>query len=230
MNPQSNILLLVSRDESVCTAFREGIGTREAGLQIRVAATLEEARRMAGETGPALIVLDESACRASEEAASCRAPRFEAGVMLLEDLAPIVVLASPEHAGEIAPLLTAGAAEFIARDGNFLSCTLAVFDRRLQEQRENSPVAQSPPAVPGNGFEEDFAELLRHELNNPLTGILGNAELLLAEVRRRKDGRMPQGAQQRLETITDLAVRLRDTVRRLSQYWEQKHAHLRTSA
>jgi len=67
---------------------------------------------------------------------------------------------------------------------------------------------------------EDFGELLRHELNNPLTGILGNAELLLSEIRRKTDGRMPHGAPQRLETIAALAVRLRETVRRLSQEWE----------
>jgi signal transduction histidine kinase len=67
---------------------------------------------------------------------------------------------------------------------------------------------------------EDFGQLLRHELNNPLTGILGNAELLLSEVRRRNDGQMPQGGQMRLETIAALAVRLRETVRRLSQEWE----------
>jgi signal transduction histidine kinase len=40
---------------------------------------------------------------------------------------------------------------------------------------------------------EEFGQLLRHERNNPLSGILGNAELLLSE------------------------VRLRETVRRLSQ-------------
>jgi len=68
---------------------------------------------------------------------------------------------------------------------------------------------------------EDFGQLLRHELNNPLTGILGNAELLLSEVRRKNDGRLPQGGQVRLETIAALAVRLRETVRRLSQQWEQ---------
>jgi DNA-binding NtrC family response regulator len=67
---------------------------------------------------------------------------------------------------------------------------------------------------------EAFGEVPRHELNNPLTGILGNAELLLAEVRRKDDGRMPRGGQQRLETIGALAVRLRETVRRLSQDWE----------
>jgi signal transduction histidine kinase len=66
---------------------------------------------------------------------------------------------------------------------------------------------------------EAFGRLLRHEMNNPLTGILSNAELLLAEVRRKNDGRLPSG-QQRLETIAALAVRLRETVRRLSQECE----------
>jgi len=69
---------------------------------------------------------------------------------------------------------------------------------------------------------EDFGEVLRHELNNPLTGILGNAELLLSEIRRKSDGCLPQGAPQRLETIAALAVRLRESVRRLSQEWESR--------
>jgi hypothetical protein len=45
-----------------------------------------------------------------------------------------------------------------------------------------------------NNGAEAFGEVFRHELNNPLTGILGNAELLLAEVRRKNDGRMPQSS------------------------------------
>ena len=49
-------------------------------------------------------------------------------------------------------------------------------------------------------------------MNNPLTGILGNAELLLA----RREGLSP-AAVIRVETIAELAVlRLRETVRRLS--------------
>jgi signal transduction histidine kinase len=52
----------------------------------------------------------------------------------------------------------------------------------------------------------DFGTVLRHELNNPLTGILGNAELLLAEVRR-KNLELPEQARIRLETIAELAVR-----------------------
>jgi signal transduction histidine kinase len=81
-------------------------------------------------------------------------------------------------------------------------------------------VVAAPPAALEDQTTEAFGELLRHELNNPLTGILGNAELLLAEVRRKNDGQLPNGGQQRLETIAALAVRLRETVRRLSQDWE----------
>lgn len=67
---------------------------------------------------------------------------------------------------------------------------------------------------------EDFCEVRRHELNNPLTGILGNAGFLRSEIRCKSDGRLPQGAPQRLETIAALAVRLRESVRRLSQGWD----------
>jgi signal transduction histidine kinase len=83
------------------------------------------------------------------------------------------------------------------------------------------------PGGPLAGAGDDFGEVLRHELNNPLTGILGNAELLLAEIRRGNDGRLPLGGLQRLETIAALAVRLRETIRRLSQEWELRDAELR---
>ncbi len=66
--------------------------------------------------------------------------------------------------------------------------------------------------------DRDFGELLRHEVNNPLTGILGNAELLLA----RRD-RLPPRDVERLETIAELAVRLRETVRRLSSTLQDRH-------
>jgi signal transduction histidine kinase len=62
-------------------------------------------------------------------------------------------------------------------------------------------------------------EALRRELNNPLTGILGNAELLLVELRRTNVDLPPQ-AKSRLETIAALAVRMRETVRRLSDEWQ----------
>ena len=72
-------------------------------------------------------------------------------------------------------------------------------------------------------WSKDFAEVLRHELNNPLTGILGNAELLLVEITRKRDEKFPHGGLERVETIAALAVRMRETVRRLSQEWERRN-------
>jgi signal transduction histidine kinase len=64
----------------------------------------------------------------------------------------------------------------------------------------------------------DFGQVLRHELNNPLTGILGNAELLLAEVKQ-KDMQLCPMAVRRLEIIVALAIRMREAVRGLSDEW-----------
>jgi signal transduction histidine kinase len=95
-------------------------------------------------------------------------------------------------------------------------------EQRLREARR-LPGPELHAVLKDDANTEAFGEVLRHELNNPLTGILGNAELLLAEVRRKNDGQLPNGGRQRLETIAALAVRLRETVRRLSQDWETRY-------
>jgi signal transduction histidine kinase len=49
---------------------------------------------------------------------------------------------------------------------------------------------------------------VRHEINNPLTGVLGQAQLLLRED-------LSEAARKRVETIEQLAARIRDTVAEL---------------
>jgi signal transduction histidine kinase len=56
----------------------------------------------------------------------------------------------------------------------------------------------------------DLVSRVRHEINNPLTGILGQAQLLLREELNAK-------ARQRAETIEQLAKRLAKTVAELRQ-------------
>ena len=56
----------------------------------------------------------------------------------------------------------------------------------------------------------DLVSRVRHEINNPLTGILGQAQLLLREELNDK-------ARQRAETIEHLARRLAKTVADLRQ-------------
>ena len=91
--------------------------------------------------------------------------------------------------------------------------------RHLRSRREAASRQERENHMESQQGTRDFGEVLRHELNNPLTGILGNAELLLAELRRRNI-ELPQQAVLRLETIATLAVRMRETVRRLSEDWE----------
>jgi signal transduction histidine kinase len=52
---------------------------------------------------------------------------------------------------------------------------------------------------------------LRHEINNPLMGILGHIELLLA------DRELPDGIRKRAETIQQEARKIRDTVEEMGQ-------------
>ena len=59
----------------------------------------------------------------------------------------------------------------------------------------------------------EIAELVahvRHELNNPLTGVLGQAQLLLRD-------ELSDKARKRVETIEQLAIRLRDITAELRQ-------------
>src|SRR5215471_1126624 len=48
------------------------------------------------------------------------------------------------------------------------------------------------------------------------------ATVAAPEIHRKNDGKIPRGGEQRLETIASLAVRLRETVRRLSQQCEER--------
>jgi signal transduction histidine kinase len=64
--------------------------------------------------------------------------------------------------------------------------------------------------------------------NNPLTGILGNAELLLAEMSRHNDAQFSAPGFKRLETIAALAVRMRETVRGLSQACDSREQSVRS--
>jgi len=56
----------------------------------------------------------------------------------------------------------------------------------------------------------DLVARIRHEINNPLTGVLGQAQLLLRE-------ELSERSRKRVQTIEDLALRLRDVVAQLRE-------------
>jgi len=154
--------------------------------------------------------------------------RFDPQVILLDDnllqgssaieplhqltvVAPVILIASGECLPEVARLVAIGNLDIVARADDFIPLAASLVERRLGRSGKKDPAASAQPA----DFLGDIGEIFRHEINNPLTGILGNAELVLAH----RD-RLPAADTQRLQTVVELAVRLRETVRRVSDTWE----------
>jgi signal transduction histidine kinase len=199
-----------------------------AGGQVRVVFGIGDSRlakRLADEVGR-FTSLDALACPASLEELRDTVTRTRPGAILLDDMflggvplleslcrlteiAPVILLAPAARQAQAADLVAEGDLEFVVRVGDFVPLTVSLLERRVRwAERGKSASGRSWAELP-----EDIAEIFRHEINNPLTGILGNAELLLAH----RD-RMHATDAQRLETVVSLAVRLRETVRRLSNF------------
>lgn len=221
MNSGKPWVLLVASEDRVAQELLGQLRARGVESHVAVAESLARARaclRSENSRGPTAIVLDESAVgRAPLSAAACELAR----------VAPIIVLVGEERSAEIAGLgglVSAGHADIVPRKGNFIARAVARLERLLEGASSVLKEIPDFESVDLAGAPEDFGEILRHEVNNPLTGILGNAELLLA---RRES--LPAGAVQRLEIIAELAVRLRETIRRLSSAWAARHDQARSA-
>lgn len=226
MGTREQTVLLISDDVGFCARTRKELESRAASLRVSMVNSVDAARRAVEYEAPSVIVLEEAAIQAT--GSTEKRPRLDAVVSSLAGYAPVVVMGNETRPKELDALIASGAADFVKASAINLPAAAELVERRLKQTRMVTEQVRLARAESRAGESEDdgedFGQLLRHELNNPLTGILGNAELLLSEVRRKNDGKLPQGGQLRLETIAALAVRLRETVRRLSQEWESKHA------
>jgi signal transduction histidine kinase len=135
-------------------------------------------------------------------------------------MAPVILIAGAERQVEAAQLVATGELEFVSRAGEYLPLAASLVERRLRWAAMSEPL----PRLTSDEFPADFGTIFRHEINNPLTGILGNAELLLAH-RERLTGVDTQ----RLQTVVELAVRLRETIRRISNAWESRQGSPRSA-
>lgn len=203
-------MFIISADAAATQECINELTASGGHSQIQMASSVEEARRQFRRTPPAVVFLDESAVDL------VHGESLESAVALLTETAPVVVAAAPEKQADLAFLITSSAVDFVTRTGRFAPIAAGLLDRRVRMAERTAGVIQ----FPNEELDGDFGEILRHEVNNPLTGILGNTELLLA----RRD-RLPPAAIERLQTIAELAVRLRETVRRLSNAWEEHHEH-----
>jgi len=213
MDSTSRTIFIISADLVLSQRGIEELAAFGGRYRTLVVGTVEEARKRIGRNAPAAVFLDESAIDIVHGGET-----LESAVALLTEAAPVVVAAAPEKQAGLVFLITSGAVDFVSRTNDFLPLVAGMLDRRVRMAER----AAGMILFPNDELSGDFGEILRHEVNNPLTGILGNTELLLA----RRD-RLPPAAIERLETIAGLAVRLRETVRRLSNAWDEHHEHAR---
>ena len=194
--------------EEVVRSVSDASSTQKIGT----ASVFTELESRAASDLPGVIVFSEKVLRAGT-------PLAEAAHRLTT-FAPVVVLASSARQSELVGLVVSGEVDFVVLSEEFASVAAAFVERRL-----NSPERYSPEFCSAwtADVPSDFAELLRHEINNPLTGILGNAELLLSQLR----GTLPPLSVQRLETVIDLAVRLREKVRSLAAEPRSRGSNMR---
>jgi signal transduction histidine kinase len=215
--------VLVCGDREFCDEVRDAWRQRHCPVRLEFVNGWKSARKLLEACTPAVILLVERTLAPEASAARDNQPPLAESVTVLADCAPTVVVGNAEQQAGLQTLLAGGSVDFVTRALGCLPVALGLVERRLRRSngwksaRMARPLAMEEPSA---DFEvRDFGEVLRHELNNPLTGILGNAELLLVELRRKKVPLPPQ-TERRLETIATLAVRMRETVRRLSDEWE----------
>src|ERR1700733_4992706 len=206
-------IIIISGDLVLAQRCFEELAAFGGRYRTVIVGTVEQARKRMGRSAPAAVFLDESAINFAHSGET-----LESALALLTEAASVVVAAAPEYQACMGFLITSGAVDFVARTSDYLPIVAGMLDRRVRMAERATGMIQFPK----DELSGDFGEILRHEVNNPLTGILGNTELLLA----RRD-RLPPAAVERLETIAELAVRLRETVRRLSDAWDENHEHAR---
>lgn len=175
-----------------------------ANCSIQAASTLLQLRLLASRDAPEAMLID-AAIFGNAPLAEILRP-FVA-------IAPVVVLTPPNRQEEAARLVAEGNVECVPRAGDFVPLAAALLARRIRWARMSESLLGPPWAA----VHSDLGAIFRHEINNPLTGILGNAELVLGHSER-----LSTVDTQRLRTVVDLAVRLRETIRRLSNAWERR--------
>ena len=228
---RGDLVLLCGR-EDFCSEARHELQRRRKDLRLAEADGIAGARQILGEQVPAVILAEERALAGVDGEVDgpwhARRQAIESALSLLAGSAPVVWIGAAEEGAQMTRAVRSGAVDFVPRSAMCLPAAVTMVERRLRGSVKSVPPDAAHAGAVSLGElrldDRDFGEVLRHELNNPLTGILGNAELLLLEARRGKVD-LPSQTLQRLETITELAVRMRETVRHLSDHWEAAGAN-----
>ena len=127
---------------------------------------------------------------------------------------PIVFLAPPDAEQEIAAALAHGAAGYAVTGSALPTLLRAVLEHAVHASRTRELERLSRDLHRHSELRE-LCTTLRHELNNPLTGILGNAELALSSPN------LAPPLAHRLGHIVRMAEQMRDVLHDLERFPDQ---------
>jgi DNA-binding NtrC family response regulator len=141
-------------------------------------------------------------------------PALVQAILALAPDTAVIVLGDQEQATALAAL-RGGAADYLPLPLDE-SELVAALERawRMREQRRPCQARQVGADQPANAHQQRLAATLAHEINNPLTPIIGMAEMLLEDLPPDHPGRAYARA------ITAAAWRIRDVVRNLCEETE----------
>lgn len=195
------VLVFAFAREDCAQRLIERVKAASPSASIACVDTIERLLHAAKSQQPDLVIVDERILGGAPPAETIRE---------LAEIAPVVLIAAHERHGEISRLVAAGRVDFVQRAGDWEVPAASAIERRLR----SGGVRARGARLRADNSDDDMGEIFRHEINNPLTGILGNAELLLSHSES-----FPAAETQRIRTVVELAVRLRETVRRFSDRW-----------
>jgi len=178
----------------------------ELGLETEVASNGADAWRLFEEWQPELVVLDVD-MPIVDGLEVCRRIRE----LDVDREVFVLFLAGRDRPEELEALLDAGADEFIAKpmSPEDLRARLMVARRRIaQDASQRRAEAELAKARWLSGIGEATLSL-QHEINNPLSALLGNAELMIMELEEKGE------KNELLEVIHEQALRIAEVVRRL---------------
>lgn len=210
-------LLVISRDTEL-TRILSRLLIRKGGRgQLWAVESPEQARRVLGERDnfPFSIVIDELFLR--QEALAAVAEEFSW-------YASLIVVARPEHQGQMASLVAEGKTDFVPRGDYFIPMAAALVERTLRWEGEVEEQirlaaqqdATRPNAGRGQTLDSDGfpAEALR-----TIGAILDNLELVL-----RERSRLPVSLARRLGRVADLAFDMKQGLRLLAGCTDRENA------